>query len=293
MASRYDIRSVLIQTLFEADFRGVLDNEHAIQILKRNVLEYLELQDIPEFAETIILGVILKKDVLDEIIQKAAPEWPINKISVIDRALLRLGLFELIFGESYNIPHKVAINEAIELSKAFGGDSSRKFVNGVLGGVYKEIANQNGEEKVEKKSEIVKLAGALVYSFEENVLKIALVYDMFKYWTLPKGRLLENENSEDCAKRKVLEEIGIQATILQKLEENQYVSGVENGVNIKKQVEYFLAEAKYQNLAISKEDTGILDAKWFTETELQNLKIYKDIKPILKKGIILIKEKNI
>ena len=84
-------------------------------------------------------GVIKNLAKIDQIIAQAAPEWPIDQIAIVDRNVLRLGIFELLFGDYKEVPPKVAINEAIELAKSFGGESSGKFVNGVLGTIYREI----------------------------------------------------------------------------------------------------------------------------------------------------------
>ena len=83
---------------------------------------------------------------MDKIIEKSAPEWPVSQITIIDRNVLRLGLFELLFGNREEVPPKVAINEAIELAKTFGGDSSGRFINGVLGTVYREIGEPRKDE---------------------------------------------------------------------------------------------------------------------------------------------------
>jgi len=88
--------------------------------------------------------------VFDKIIEKTAPEWPINQINILDRNVLRIGIFELLYENKDEVPPKVAINESIELAKNFGGENSRKFINGVLGTVYREIV---GEEEEEVKTE--------------------------------------------------------------------------------------------------------------------------------------------
>jgi len=129
-------------------------------------------------------GIIEKKSILNEIIEKAAPDWPINKISIVDRNILRIGLYELLFGDRAQVPPKVAINEAIELAKSFGGDNSSKFVNGVLGGVYREIG-EPGKNDISKKKKIFetdpakfpieKKAGAVVYSYYNNKIYLAFV----------------------------------------------------------------------------------------------------------------------
>ena len=155
MASRYDQRKLVIQTLYELDFRNEFNLENSLSVLKsilrRNFNEQtLEQEDFdlipsdkiqaaPDFAEKLALGVLAKKDILDEVLVKAAPEWGIEKIDIINRNILRLGIYELLFGEEMQTPKKVAINEAIEMAKAFGGESSRRFVNGVLGNIFTDL----------------------------------------------------------------------------------------------------------------------------------------------------------
>ncbi len=152
MASRYDERSKVIQTLYECDFRNELNLESIKSILRRNFNEEGEIDldntKIGEFSEYLALGVLAKKDILDEILTKAAPEWPIEKIDIINRNILRLGIFELLFGEERGTPKKVAINEAIEMAKAFGGESSKRFVNGVLGNIYNDMTKNKEDTEV-------------------------------------------------------------------------------------------------------------------------------------------------
>jgi N utilization substance protein B len=106
-----------------------------MEIFARNAEEFAPGMGDFSFMETLLKGVIEKQKDLDLVIEKAAPDWPIDKISVIDRNILRIGLYELLFADRGQVPPKVAINEAIELSKTFGGETSSKFVNGVLGAV--------------------------------------------------------------------------------------------------------------------------------------------------------------
>ncbi len=135
--SRFDLRKIVTQTLFECDFKNKFDLENIQIILKRNFEE--QNLAVPEFAEKLALGVLAKKEVLDKVILKAAPEWPIEKIDNVDRNILRIGLWELMFPIESTTPQKVAINEAIELARAFSGETSSKFVNGVLGNVLKDL----------------------------------------------------------------------------------------------------------------------------------------------------------
>jgi transcription antitermination protein NusB len=139
MASRHLARSIAMQSLYEWDFYG---KEHPLDdILERNISEFgpgLEEAN-KDFVRKLATGVVGNMEYIDAIIEKAAPEWPIDQITVVDRNVLRLGLFELIYGSKEEVPPKVAINEAIELAKNFSGESSGKFVNGVLGTVFREL----------------------------------------------------------------------------------------------------------------------------------------------------------
>ncbi len=137
MASRHLTRSIVMQSLFEWDFYGKIGD--LAEILQRNLDEFGPGLEEKSFAADLIAGVVGKMAGIDKIIEKAAPQWPISQISVVDRNILRLGLYELLYEDKKAVPPKVAINEAIELAKNFGGESSGKFVNGVLGTIYKEM----------------------------------------------------------------------------------------------------------------------------------------------------------
>lgn len=144
MSSRHLSRSIAMQSLYEWDFLEK-DLKSLKEIVKRNIKEFGPGLKDKSLIWQIVDGVTSKLSEIDKIIEKAAPEWPINQINIVDRNVLRIGLFELLYGKKKEVPPKVAINEAIELAKSFGGESSGRFVNGVLGTVYKEI----GEEKKE------------------------------------------------------------------------------------------------------------------------------------------------
>jgi len=111
-----------------------------MKVVERNLSEFGGGVDEPEFARRIANGVLEHIAAIDKIIEKAAPEWPIEQISIIDRNILRIGLYELLYADKAEVPEKVAINEAIELAKNYSGPNSSKFVNGVLGTVFKEIS---------------------------------------------------------------------------------------------------------------------------------------------------------
>ena len=145
MASRHLSRSVAMQTLYEWDFRGKKKEELA-DIKERNIKEFASGMEDTSFITQLIDGVIKHLKELDKIIEKAAPQWPLGQVAVVDRNVLRMGLYELLFGKREEVPPKVAINEAIELAKSFGGESSGKFVNGVLGTVYREIGEPGKDD---------------------------------------------------------------------------------------------------------------------------------------------------
>ena len=304
MANRHLSRSIVLQTLFEWDFLPEdkksknPTSEELQDALKRNLKEFAPGFEDDPFVYTLIDQVLKKRVVVDEIIEKAAPDWPIDKISVIDRNILRIGLTELLFGDRKEVPPKVAINEAIELAKTFGGENSGKFVNGVLGAVYKEIG-EPGKEQISKKKkteeplDITKLpvdkkGGALVYAREDNKqdgkILFALVHDVFGYWTISKGTIIEGEDESEATKREIKKEIGLDIDIKSKLGENEYVAThPEKGKSLKKVV-YFLGESEYKELELEK--TGGLDAaRWFELSAIPELRIYNDIIPLISKAI--------
>lgn len=123
-----------MQSLFEWDFNGKAGKIE--DIASAHSAEHSLVGEQAEFVQKLALGVVQNLPEIDEIIQKHAPEWPIDQTPMVDRNVLRLGVFELCFLKE--VPPKVVIDEAVELGKSFGGESSGKFVNGVLGSVYKE-----------------------------------------------------------------------------------------------------------------------------------------------------------
>lgn len=139
-SNRHLGRIVALQTLYEYEFRtGAEDTSVSIdEILGRNLERYDSAIDDKSFVEELVHGVIEHQDDLDNKIRPIAPEWPIEQIARIDRNVLRLGLYELLHRKDA-VPPKVAINEAVELAKAFGSDNSSKFINGVLGTAFRTL----------------------------------------------------------------------------------------------------------------------------------------------------------
>jgi N utilization substance protein B len=301
MANRHLSRSIVLQTLFEWDFNGAKKDIDIKEVVKRNLDEFAPGLEDDAFVFALVEEVLRKREVIDEIITKAAPDWPLEKISVVDRNILRVGLTELLFGDRKQVPPKVAINEAIELAKTFGGENSGKFINGVLGAVYKEIGEPGKEETSKKKKieepvdpsklPVEKFGGALIYSRKGKDLFIGLVHDVFGYWTLSKGHIDEGENPEEATIKRIKEEVNLDIKIIEKLGENEYVASHPEKGKLLKKVSYFLAESEYRELVL--ESSGGLDgARWFQLSEIPELKIYNDIVPLIAKAIEIISKQK-
>ena len=317
MANRHLSRSIVLQSLFEWDFLPIEEKDKQTkenskdlkikEILDRNLKEFAPGLEDDKFVSSLMDGVLKKQEKIDEIIEKAAPDWPIDKISVVDRNILRIGLTELLFGDRKEVPPKVAINEAIELAKTFGGENSGKFVNGVLGAVYKEIGEPGKEETSKMRDQtrshkskepvdpsklpVENLGGALVYTKKENSILFALVHDVFGYWTLSKGKVEPDENVEDGTVREIQEEIGLDITIEQKLGVNEYVATHPSKGKSLKKVVYFLASSEYRELVLEKSG-GLDGARWFTMGEIPELRIYNDIIPLIGKAVEILSTKK-
>ncbi|MFH1867066.1 MAG: transcription antitermination factor NusB [Patescibacteria group bacterium] len=150
MSNRHLARTVILQSLFQWDFLG--QKGDLVSTVTKNVTELAPGLNDEGFSIRVATGLVKHLPELDQLITRLAPEWPLDQITAIDRNILRLGIFELKFNKE--IPPKVAINESIELAKAFGGDASSRFVNGVLGSLYKELT-EAGEIPIEDFKQLV------------------------------------------------------------------------------------------------------------------------------------------
>lgn len=302
MANRHLSRSIVMQVLYEWDFRGGdLTDLEIEQALIRNAEEFAPGVNDISFMRKLLLGVFEKRAKLDEIIEKAAPEWPIDKIALVDRNILRIGLYELLFEDRTQVPAKVAINEAIELAKTYGGETSGKFVNGVLGAVYKELGEPGKDETTKKKLKppildikslpVVKLGGAVVYSKDGDSIYLALVHDIFGHWTLSKGKIEENEDIEMGTVREIKEEIGLDVVLKEKIGENEYTASHPEKGKMRKHVNYYLAEAKYEPLKLEEGKGGLDDAQWFKLADILDLNLYDDMIPLFTKAVEILLKK--
>ena len=148
MANRHLSRSIAMQCLYEWDFNGKGDDIE--KIIERNTQEFGPGMDDTTFVRALVANIIKNIAQIDSLIEKCAPEWPIEQVTIVDRNILRLGIYELLFGNYEEVPPKVAINEAIELAKSFGGESSGRFVNGVLGTISRELGEPMKDDTSKK-----------------------------------------------------------------------------------------------------------------------------------------------
>jgi N utilization substance protein B len=296
MANRHLSRSIVLQALFEWDFNNYPQNIE-VDLINRLIREFAPGLADTNFSIELFKGITAKRLEIDEIIAKAAPDWPIEKISPIDRAVLRLGLYELIFGDREHVPAKVAINEAIELAKSYGGEASGRFVNGVMGAVYKEMGEPGKDAEAPKRKQevpyekmpIQTLCGAVVYSENDGARYMAFVHDVFGHWTLTKGKVAQGIDPKKGTIDKVKEEIGLDVEIVSDLGVNEYIANEPEKGKIRKQVHYFLVKSKFTELTLAKKP-GLDDAKWFKLADILDLNFYSDILPIVTKAVTTLSE---
>lgn len=301
MANRHLARSVALQVLFERDAsEGRMSLDDSLGRLAEYAAEFGARESDMPFMQELIKTAVAKQREIDTVITKAAPEWPLEKIAAIDRNILRLGLTELLFADRTQVPAKVAINEAIELAKTFGGNSSSKFVNGVLGAVYVELG-EPGKDEGGNRKDIPKgpmplelLAGALVFARDGGETYLAFVHDIFGHWTLSKGKVEAGEDVRQGAIREIKEEMGLDITIIDEIAVNEYTandSKVQGGKK-RKRVTYFLAESPFTDIRL--ESTGGLDdAQWFPLAAIAGLNFYDDsLTKVIIPGINLLAKLN-
>ena len=149
MANRHLQRSIAMQTLFEWDFNGQ-DCAQVPLYRERNCKEFAAGAVSCDFVERLTQSVIDNQESIDALITQCAPEWPLDQVALVDRNVLRIGIAELVYGDYAEVPPKVAINEAIELAKNFGSESSPRFVNGVLGTIYREMGEPMKDDDAQK-----------------------------------------------------------------------------------------------------------------------------------------------
>ncbi len=300
MANRHLYRSIVLQTLFEWDIRGFssYDFEKSINYITSSLLSISTESNSDVLY--IVTEIAKKRILIDEIIEKAAPDWPLSKMTLIDRNILRLGLYELLFVDREKVPAKVAINESVELAKRFGGPKSSRFINGVIGAVYRELGEPGKDDKPKKKfdeipledMEIDQKGAAVVYSIDDSqTIRIGMVHDIFGYWTLSKGGIEKGESKEEGTLREIKEETDWSAKIICELGQNEYIAYPPERGPVRKQVQYFLAQSDYTKPTLEIGSGGLDDVRWFELSEISDLNMYDDVSKMMIKAIKIILEK--
>lgn len=281
MANRHLARTIALQTLFEWDFsKGQKKVEEVFNYIKEEFAPDFEDQD---FSFNLIKSVVKNQKEIDNLITHFAPEWPLDQITITDRNVLRIGVYELKMTE--DIPPKVAINEAIELAKAFGGDSSGKFVNGVLGSIYKEMIKKGEKQDLSSQGIREVSAGGMVYRQADDGYYFVLILDAYGKWTFPKGGVEKGESEETAAVREVGEETG-----LKELSSQGYLGETEVKVHkpnekpYRKLIKYFLIEAKDEKITVP-DVSELQDVKWFSLAEAIDTLDYENAKDIFQEGL--------
>lgn len=288
MASRHLSRTSVLQALFSADMLGDLSLEAVSRARVANARALPQEDEDAPFVDLLVRGIVAKRDEIDAVIERAAPQWPLAKIAAIDRNILRLGLYELLFGADAAVPPKVALNEAIELAKTFGGESSGRFVNGVLGSVYRELGSPRQDE-APKPAEQEHFAGLLVAVVERGELYVALIKDAFDTWTLPKARAEAGELSDSAALRAASEDLGLaNLTIAVPLAEHEYEAhDAEHHRVVKRRAAYFVSCAPRRVPLTPSSASAAQEAKWYAAHELDSLALYDDLRDLLERGMVL------
>lgn len=287
MATRHLARSIVLQSLYEWDFHG--QQHDLIKIVERNLSEFGPGLDEPDFIWRLVKGITSHLTQIDRIIEKAAPEWPLPQIAVVDRNVLRMGIFELLYSDKDEVPRKVAINEAIEIAKNYGGLNSPKFINGVLGTIYRELGEEPQKEsegeakaadKTLKDADIERLVGAVVFRKEDSKIYWAMVRDVFGRWTFVKGHKEIGESREKAVLREIREEIGVSGRIIGSVGQNDYPATTEDGKAVVRKVVYFLVETQEKKLTLEKSG-GLEAVEWILEDEVLSRSHYEDLENIM------------
>ncbi len=283
MSNRHLARSVVLQVLFEKDASSSMTSDECMGRLSDYSGEFGARESDMPFMKQLLQTALAKQKEIDEVIVRAAPEWPLDRIAAIDRNILRLGLTELLFADRAQVPAKVAINEAIELAKTFGSASSGRFVNGVLGAVYIELGEPGKNEGSARKKAtmgkmpVEELAGAVVYAEHKGEYYLAFVHDIFGHWTISKGKVEHGEDIAQGAIREIKEEMNLDIEIVEELGVNEYIANDSkiHGGKKKKRVTYFLAKSPYTEVRLGTSG-GLDDAQWFPLAAVGDLNFYDD-----------------
>lgn len=286
MSNRHLARTVALQSLFQWDFMG--QGANVEELVKINWQEFGPQYDDGGFALNLVREVMMHLKAIDKLIVEYAPEWPLEQITNVDRNVLRIGIYELKIDAK--IPPKVAINEAIELAKSFGGESSGKFVNGVLGSIYRDMVGRGEKNQViNEVGEPETSGGGVVYRRDQDGNYIfAVIKDATGRWTFPKGHVEENEDLPTAAQREVIEELGIDNLIIgPKVGEIQVIVNEPGQPPRPKTIHYFLMETTAIELH-PQQTSELQDGGWFSINDLWENLGYENARDIFRKALTLL-----
>ncbi len=298
MITRRESRGIALQTLFYNDFKQDKewkDNyEYALSDFfdaKEDDGKKVERIKKDEYSFNLVKNVLEKKTLLDDIIKKAAVDWPLEKISIINRNILRIGIFELLFDKE--IPTAIAANEAIILSKIFNNsEKDDQFISGVLGAVSEAAGfDDESKKRIEKEKKIK--YGFLPFVEKNKKIKIALVYNIFGKWTLPKGSINQEFPNEAEAIRAIAKDkFNIEGEVLEKIGGHTYSAGIVNDKKIIKTINYFLLKvSNLDQIKLNPKLEGLTEIKFFNFDEIDGLEIYDDIKGFINNAKKILEKK--
>lgn len=270
MSARHVSRSVVLQALFVLDAGEWHDD--ARSVLGEQLAEARDVDTV--YAEQLLNTVLAKRNELDALIVTAAPQWPLDKIAVSDRNILRIGLSELLYTETLGVPPKVAINESIELAKEFGGDTSSKFVNGVLGTIYKDIGEPRKDEGATRKIAAVRttdLHGAVVFAKHEDDVHLLFKHDESGKWVLPEAQ------TQEALVGVLREMLDTELVLGDVLAEHESTAHNPQRGAVTTRAVYYLTESPFTEVE------G--DAQWFKLKDAMNVHVRDDVRALMAEAI--------
>jgi len=294
MLTRRESRAVTLQTLFYLDFKNETNYEEFYKYTLEDFFDAKEERgkevkrvEKDDYSFNLGKNILKKKDILDEVIKKAAPDWPLEKISFIDKNILRLGIYELLFNKE-KIPVPVAINESIILSQNFNTkEGSDKFIAGVMGSVLEASGIEEDESRKWVEKEQKSKFGFMPYFIDEDGgVKVGLVFNIFNKWTLPKGSVKGSfKNEEDAVRDIAKRKLNAEGNLKDNIGGHSYSAGIFNDKRVIKNINYFLFELTNKDeVKISPKLEGLNEIKFFDLKELKNVDTYEDILPLFEKA---------
>lgn len=304
MSLRHISRTISFQTIYCLEFKDTLNID--IEEAKKEMINILSLLDLTKddieesYAISLIKNILDRRITIDEIIVRAAPDWPLDKIHSVDRNILRLGICELLFSDKTEVPMKVAINESIEIAKEYGSENSSRFVNGVMGNVYRELLEVGDLQKQEEMQKEIKespvfeikdMLGVLLYKTHNGQKYLGLIYDIFKHWGSCKSEIDKTKTLEENFVKIINKEFGvIDISQILNSETIGYTDFVTHSKDknhkVKKNVNYYLVQVDDTVIPSDTPKDGIGKVAWIRiDDKLNALRFYPDFKVILNKAI--------